>query len=114
MPRIVDIFSLPPLAIGRVGGGDAPLECFTWAVDPTLHGGSRTVIEPAVTLEVLEDGSLRTYLPSTIRFRDGERLRPVAPFFELWASVESDTGTRDVPLTLELLTENEATLDHLE
>lgn len=60
-----------------------------------LHGGGRTVIEPAVTLEVLDEGSLRTYLPSTIRFRDGERLRPVAPFFELWASVESVAGTRD-------------------
>ncbi len=114
MDRIVDIFFLPPLAIGRVGGGDTPLECFTWAVDPTLLGGGRTVIEPAITLEVLDNGSLRTYLPSTIRFRDGEGLRPVAPFFELWATVESDTGTRDAPVTLDLLTENEATPDHLE
>ena len=114
MDRIVDIFLLPPLAIGRVGGGDTPLESFTWAIDPTLHGGGRTVIEPAVTLEVLDDGSLRTYLPSTIRFRDGERLRPVAPFFELWASVESEAGSFDAPLTLDLLAGNEATADHLE
>lgn len=114
MERIVNIFLLPPLAIGRVGGGDTPLENFTWAVDPTLHGGGRTVIEPAVTLEVQEDGSLRTYLPNTIRFRDGDRLRPVAPFFEVWAIVESEGIRRDAPLTLDLLAENNASLDHLE
>jgi hypothetical protein len=115
MERIVEIFFLPPLAIGRLGSGDTPLESFAWATDPTLHGGGRTVIVPTVTLEVQGDGSLRTYIPTTIRFRDGEKLRPVAPFFELWARVESaGTEPRDVPLTLELLAANGATLDHLQ
>jgi hypothetical protein len=114
MNRIVDIFFLPPLAFGRLGGGDTPLESFVWATDPTLHGGGRTVIEPAVTLEVQPDGSLRTYVPDTIRFRDGERLRPVAPFFELWARVESADGVKDAPVTLDLLHENGASLDNLQ
>jgi hypothetical protein len=115
LDRIVEIFFLPPLAIGRLGAGDTPVESFVWATDPTLHGGGRTVIMPAVTLEVQGDGSLRTYIPSTIRFRDGKNLRPVAPFFELWARIESDgTQPRDVPLTLDLLADNCATLDHLQ
>ncbi len=111
---ITSIFILPPLAIGRLGGGDTPLESFSWAVDPSFHGGSRTVIVPEVTLEVQDDGTLRTYVPTTIRFRDGERLRPVAPFFEVWANVEGPSGPRAVPLTLDVLKANNVTLDHLE
>ena len=116
LDRITGLLVLPPLAIGRLGGGDTPLESFSWAVDPTIHGAERTVIVPEVTLEVLDDGSLRTYVPTTIQFQDEGRLRPVAPFFEVWAQVEPDDGTvgRTVPLTLDLLEANGATLDHLE
>jgi len=85
MPRILDVQFRPPLAFARLGGSATPLENFEWRDDPTIHGAARTVIEPAVTLEVAPDGSALPYRPLLLKFRDGEALRPVAPFFELWA-----------------------------
>ena len=114
--RITEIFFLPPLAIGRLGGGDTPLENFFWANDNTLHGSRSTILEPAVTFEVQDDGSIRTYIPTSLRFRDGDRLRPVAPFFELWATVENTDASdqpHDLPLTLDLLAAHGASLDNI-
>jgi hypothetical protein len=108
--RIIEIFFRPPLAIARLGGADTPMDSYVWREDPTVHGAARTVLDPAVSFEVLADGSLSAFIPSVIRFRDPGGLRPVAPFFELWARVElgSDAPTpgevAEVPLTRELLT----------
>ncbi len=104
MPRIRRLFFCPPLAIARVGPSPVPLEAFEWATDLDIHGAHRTVLKPTPTLEVLSDGSLRPYLPAAIRFKDAGLLRPVAPFFELWACVEDDQGeTSEQPLNLALL-----------
>jgi hypothetical protein len=67
-----------------------PVENYTWAEDPTIFGAGRTVIEPAVSLDVNDAGELRAYIPSQIRFRDAGLYRPVAPFFELWAGYRSN------------------------
>jgi hypothetical protein len=115
--RITAVFFLPPLAIGRLGGSDTPLESFIWANDPTLHGSHSTVLEPAVTFEVQDEGSIRTYIPTSLRFRDGDQLRPVAPFFELWATVEyanAPEKSGDLPLTLDLLAAHGASLDNIQ
>jgi hypothetical protein len=103
MTAIVELFFLPPLAIGRLGGSDTPLESFRWGADNAIHAAHRTVIEPAVTLEIAEDGTPLPYVPSAIRFRDAEKLRPVAPFFELWVRIQEAQAVREVPLTLDLL-----------
>lgn len=105
MYQINGIFFNPPMAIARLGGSDTPLECFTWGEDPSSFGAGRTVIVPQTTLEVQSDGTVRPYLPSFIRFRDNFRLRPVAPFFELWAKVRNikDNSQTEIPLTLALL-----------
>ncbi len=104
MTVIEKVYFRPPLAIARLGSSETPLECFEWASDVAIHGAHRTVIRPAVTLEVQSDGSLRPYLPNAIRFRDNGRFRPAAPFFELWARVVNDHGRQtDQPLTLDLL-----------
>jgi hypothetical protein len=87
MPKLLAVFFLPPAAIGRLGGSKRPLDNYEWRTDPTIHGGSQTVIEPATTLDVSEDGNAEPYRPGVIRFRDGKDLRPVAPFFELWARI---------------------------
>lgn len=107
---IASIFFLPPLAIGRVGGGETPLDCFIWDSDRTIHGAQSTIISPAVSLEVLPDGSLRPYLPNAIQFRDRGLLRPVAPFFELWVKLLDGT---EHPLTAGLLEGCGATLDNV-
>src|SRR5689334_14938040 len=101
------------MAIGRLGGSDTPLESFTWQEDPSLHGAAKTTIEPAISLEIQPDGSVRPYLPSIIHFKDQNLFRPVAPFFELWARVQyfdeikKETVIEEVPLASKLLKELE-------
>lgn len=97
MIKIQQLFFLPPMATARLGGSDTPLDSFTWIEDPTIHGAGQTVIAPATSLEVLADGSVRPNLPAAIQFRDGNLLRPTAPFFELWARLEGATDIQ--PLT---------------
>ena len=89
---VLEIYFRPPMAIARMGGSDTPLESFVWSEDPTVPGAAKTVIEPALSLEVERDGAIRPFIPGTIRFRDGEHFRPVAPFFELWVRYESSGG----------------------
>ncbi len=102
----LELYFRPPMAIARLGGSETPLESFIWSEDPTNSGAAKTVIEPAVTLEIERDGSVRPYLPGTIRFSDGGRFRPVAPFFELWLRYESEDGVfHDEPLTRDILRE---------
>jgi len=110
-----NVFFKPPLAIARVGGSSTPLDAFVWDSDTSIHGANRTVIRPDVTLKVLPDASLRPYLPNVIQFRDGDQLRPVAPFFELWATVERDGGPcQEEPLNLSLLQDVGIWLDSVE
>lgn len=127
MPKLLAVFFLPPAAFGRLGGSKRPLDNYEWRTDPTIHGGSQTAIEPATTLDVSEDGTVEPYRPGVIRFRDGKDLRPVAPFFELWARIlytpadETAAAGRsgapvagkqaEVPLTATLLRELGGTLD---
>lgn len=87
MPKLLALFVLPPAAFGRLGGSRHPLDNYEWRTDPSIHGASQTVIEPATTLDVAHDGSVVPFRPGVIRFRDGADLRPVAPFFELWVRV---------------------------
>src|SRR3954469_10468422 len=107
MAQLRKIFLLPPLAIARVGGSDTPLEAFDWATDHNPHGGHSTIISPSTTLDVLPDGTLRPYAPSQIRFRDGDQLRPVAPFIELWGEVQRVGSSKptDEPINAALLAE---------
>ena len=90
MDALLEIFFLPPMAVARVGGSDTPVEAYEWADARSAHGGTQTVVRPALTFEVLADGSIRPYLPDAIHFRDDQgRIRPVAPFFELWGRFQS-------------------------
>src|SRR6266852_1764523 len=109
MSVIEQIFFLPPMAVGRLGGSDTPLESFTWVEDPSQHGAGTTVIQPATSLEVQADGSARPFRPAAIQFKDGNLLRPVAPFFELWAKLQNQADP--VPLTAALLRESGGSVD---
>ena len=72
------------------------------------------MIEPAVSLRS-RAGRLGPPLPpGTLRFRDGDHFRPVAPFFELWLRYR--VGRRrlhDEPLTREILRKAGATTESL-
>ena len=72
-----------PLAIARLGSSPEPLENYDLVVEDPL--GYRT-IRPCETLRVdPATGELEAYTPDTIRFRDGDKIRPVAPFLEVFA-----------------------------
>jgi len=96
------LFFTPPMAVARLGGSDTPVDAFVWREDPTTLGGGLTSLEPVVSLRVEDDGSVSSYRPVELAFRDGDLLRPVAPFLELWVELE-DGGT--MPLTSTLLAE---------
>ena len=104
---IQEIVLLPPFAIGRFGSSPEPLDNYELMPpeegNPTGYRGIRGL----PTFEV-RDGRIETVRdPAQIDFKDGAgRVKPVAPFFEVWALFEG----RDefVPLTAEHLSAPEA------
>ena len=100
---------LPPFAIGRLGSADTPLDNFSITSDPDQPLGYRQIV-PGATLHVDDaTGEISgTSVPTSIEFKTAEgRIRPVAPFIEVWARV--DDATDFVPLTTELLAAHGAT-----
>ena len=103
---------LPPLAIARLGSSPEPLENYDVRVpdrDPLafreIHGARTFVVDR-------DSGAIRReYVPESVRFRDGRgRVKPVAPFLEVWAD---DDGTL-VPLTAALLDGDKLSLADVE
>lgn len=108
MARIIQrLFIDPPIAIARLGGSSAPQDAYCWADPANPRSDGNTVIVPWWTLEVLSDATVDPSMPAAIRLRDGDLIRPVAPFFEIWALV-GESGTppsrwQEEPLTPKLL-----------
>lgn len=108
MPVVIQsLFITPAIAVARLGGSTTPLHAYDWvdAQEPRFDG--ETQCAPSWTLAVQPDGSVAPFLPTAITFRDGGLIRPVAPFFEIWARL-GETGSApenwtEQPLTAELL-----------
>lgn len=115
MRSLVEVFFNPPMAVARFGASPQPLEAFEWGIARDAHGRVSTVVRPALSLRVADDGTPQPYLPAEIRFRDEDgSVRPVAPFFELWARLQDgDGGIDEEPFTLALLAELKITLGHV-
>jgi hypothetical protein len=100
---INNIRILPPYAIARFGSSRVPLEAFELEVPHDAPLAPRTLV-PKETLVVDPDSGevAKSYVPEQgrIRFRDKEGIRPVCPFFEVFA----ETSDGDLqPLTIEML-----------
>jgi hypothetical protein len=70
-------------------------------------------VVPAWSLNLLEDGTVEPVMPADIWLRDGDLIRPVCPFFEVWAMVsgaasDSPAVWEERPLTTPLLEANGA------
>jgi hypothetical protein len=91
---------LPPLAFGRFGASTSPMDNYDVVPDPANPLGYRT-LRPAPTLELdPATGEItREFTPARLAFTENRRVRPVAPFLELWALV----GAELEPVTVELL-----------
>jgi hypothetical protein len=89
---ITRIAILPPLAFARFGSHPEPVDSYTLETpkgedDPL---GYRRII-PEPTFQISADGEIMgEKRPKTITFKENGKVRPVAPFFELWA--EFDDG----------------------
>ena len=105
---IQEVFINPPLVVARLGGGSVPQDSYRWAESPNPRSSAQTVVVPDWSLTVEADGSVSPRMPRSLRFRDGGLIRPVAPFFEVWARVGASGSSaatwRDVPVTPALLT----------
>lgn len=104
MSEILELRILPPLAIGRLGASERPVDNYEAVVEPHSPLGYRR-LEPAPTLEVdVETGRIvRAFVPDELTFSEDGKVRPVAPFLELWALTSS--GQLE-PITTALLKAN--------
>src|SRR5215831_11679729 len=96
---------LPPFAIGRVGSASEPLDNYAVEDDPENPLNFRRIVG-AETLDVCETtGEIQeSRVPDTVTFKSGDRIRPVAPFLEVFAVVVEDDGRETLrPLDLSLL-----------
>ena len=111
------IFIDPPIAIARLGGSTVPQDAHLWVESPDPRSDGETTIVPAWSLDILPDGSVSPTLPTELRFRDGALIRPVCPFFELWALVGAPGSApdtwRETPVTPALLSAQGASLSDL-
>ena len=98
---IQELRVLPPLAIARFGAAATPLDNYEVIVDPERPLGYRA-LRPAETLEVdvVSGEIVRTFVPERLSFTEDGKVRPVAPFLEVWALTD---GGQLEPLTTELL-----------
>src|SRR5438046_1617721 len=92
---------LPPFAIARFGSSQQPLEAYDLEISPDAPLDYRQIV-PRETFEVdpASGAIARRYTPDHIVFRDDERIRPVAPFLEVFACIDDQMLE---PLTLDLL-----------
>src|ERR1051326_7781270 len=83
---IKELRILPPLAFARLGSAAQPVDNYIIKDDPENALGYRR-IEAAETL-IVDEGSgeiTGTRVPQSISFKEDGRLRPVAPFLEVFA-----------------------------
>ncbi|GLR83339.1 hypothetical protein [Bradyrhizobium iriomotense] len=87
---ITRIAILPPLAFARFGSHPEPVDSYTLEspkADDDPLGYRRIVPEP--TFQVSADGEITgEKTPETIIFKQDGKVRPVAPFFELWGELD--------------------------
>lgn len=109
--KIIDLRILPPIAIGRLGSAEIPLDAFDLEVLKDEPLDFRHII-PKESLSVDPDtGEIKSYQPEKIIFKDvpGRKekdgiVRPVAPFLEVFAITDQNPELL-VPLTRDLLSE---------
>lgn len=98
--RIDDLRLLPPLTIARVGSAETPLDNFRLIPDPERPLELPRLCRDRTLLTDRDSGKIIGELPpneESIAFKVGSKIRPVAPFIELYARVGDESDLR--PLT---------------
>lgn len=121
--RMLGIFFDPPMAIARVGRSKEPMPAYRWKLDESPSRGLQTMIEPAPSLiETSVKGTghhpftLNVKTPKRVTFKDRHgKIKPVSPFFELWARIQDADGSIvQVPVTRVFLEARGTKLKHLQ
>ncbi len=86
--KIREIRLLPPLAISRLGASPEPVNNYDVIVDPGEPLGFRRVVpQPTLVIDP-HTGRITARETRPVTFKDEEgRVRPVAPFIELWGLI---------------------------
>jgi hypothetical protein len=110
---IVALRVLPPIAIGRLGSAEQPLEAFDLEVPRDRPLDYRRIV-PRESFRVdPASGAASRYTPDSIRFKESDgRIRPVAPFLEVYAVTDAAPDEL-IPLTEDLLKAEGLALDAL-
>jgi hypothetical protein len=95
--KIRELRILPPFAIARLGSAKEPQENYTIVDNPNEPLGYRKIV-PAKTLKVREStGEIASAtIPKSIAFKTDGKIRPVAPFLEVFAVVEKPQKDKSV------------------
>src|SRR5215470_2013090 len=104
---IFGLHILPPFAIARLGSAPEPLDNYTIEENPD-HPLDFRIVKGAETLIVDEaTGEIAgSRLPETVIFKKDGKMRPVAPFLEVFAQTDQDPSKPLEPLTQALLAEH--------
>src|SRR5579871_3755326 len=124
MSKIRELRILPPFAIARLGSSDEPMDNYSIEIDPPPANATDPLgyraLKPLPTLKVDDEtGEIHDVVtPSPpLRFKTTDpvggkdRIRPVAPFLEVFAVTEDSDDP--VPLTIDLLEENGYAVEHV-
>lgn len=112
---ILELRILPPLAIARLGAASEALEAFDLELNPDNPLDYRRIVpRPSLAIDSTTGAVSHVYIPETIRFKDdNKKIRPVAPFLEVYART-SQAPDELQPLTLNLLQQEDLSLSQLE
>ncbi len=103
---------LPPFAIGRLGSAAEPMDNYSFDldIDPASENplGYRQIkLQPTLIVDENSGEIAREHTPATPEFKRGGKIRPVAPFLEVYALTDADTLE---PLNVELLQKHGLTI----
>ena len=82
---------LPPLAFARLGSAPEPLDNYTIEDDPEQQLGYRRITGALTLIVDQKTGEItKTRVPHKVTFKHKGRIRPVAPFLEVFAVTGKD------------------------
>jgi hypothetical protein len=99
--KIVELRILPPFAIARLGSSEEPMDNYELKIPDPI--GARRIVAAETFLVDKQTGEISLKKPPfEVNFRDGsKKIRPIAPFLEVWLRFEGDDNL--IPLTADIL-----------
>jgi hypothetical protein len=106
---------LPPFAIGRLGSASEPMDNYSFDLDidpdtETPLGYRQIKAQPTLIVNETSGEIEAERTPATLEFKRGGKIRPVAPFLEVFAVTDKDEL---VPLTVDLLRKHGLTVKNV-